>query len=29
VAVAAVRVYEAEWNGREFLLRGLGTIPIT
>ncbi len=28
-AIAAVRVYEAQWNGREFVLRGLGTIPIT
>ena len=27
-AVAAVRVYEARWNGREWLLRGLGTISL-
>lgn len=28
VAIATLRVYEAQWNGREFVLRGLGTIPI-
>jgi hypothetical protein len=28
VPVELVRVYDVEWNGREFMLRGIGTIPV-
>ena len=29
VAAVALRVYEVQWDGREFLLRGVGPVPIS